>query len=391
MVKSLAVVAVSLYLRDWWMYGAGSSGARGSEVVQSCSSVNADQCYSFCGDVIVVEVNITDDRAVVDDLNVPPQLHNVQSSSVDLYCIANLPGYCAYDFWLLFTLVPLMLHLVQLNLQLLAWWWCQDFSPQQRQYDTVIMHLYPQVCAAATAGAATGAGGGVVLGRRPGAAVDGADYRSMIRQLQSPVYYSVFAFIEIVTVLYVWGELQFPSTFCGAVRPLSLYYYPVLMTLLDLTKFNIYVAAQYAYRGLYAEAALALLNAEMFLSNLWITTALAGLFVAHGVLGAVAWGRRVLCGGADSESAAVQAAQTCGSGDDVNVDVGQKDLESPAVVGAHPGMIVHVAGNPLHISNLSIVADHLDDDEPAGRGVRLASAVTTSGRTEWGKSRDTFG
>ena len=80
-------------------------------------------------------------------------------------------------------------------------------------------------------------------------------------------------------MLYVWGELMYPYVYCGAVRPLSLYYYPILMSLAELMKFNIYVSLQHSLAGRYSEALCAVLNAEMVLTNLWVSTVLAVLFL----------------------------------------------------------------------------------------------------------------
>ena len=63
-------------------------------------------------------------------------------------------------------------------------------------------------------------------------------------------------------MIYVWGELGFPPIYCGAVRPLSMYYYPLLMTLLDITKFNIYIAFKLMQDGHLWGGILAMVNVE---------------------------------------------------------------------------------------------------------------------------------
>ena len=115
------------------------------------------------------------------------------------------------------------------------------------------------------------------------------DRLAMLELLRTPSIYSIFAFIEICTCIYVWGELLFPSTFCGHVRPLSLYYYPVLMSLLDLVKLNIYISYQYFRRDLYTNSCLVLFNMEVFVSNCWVTTALAGMFVWSACCSIMIW------------------------------------------------------------------------------------------------------
>ena len=90
---------------------------------------------------------------------------------------------------------------------------------------------------------------------------------------------SVFSFLEVLTVIYVWGELRFPPIYCGAVRPLSLYFYPILMTMIDLIKFNAYVFTRLFRVKCYGEALMSLSNLEFFVTNLWITLVLAAAFV----------------------------------------------------------------------------------------------------------------
>ncbi len=106
---------------------------------------------------------------------------------------------------------------------------------------------------------------------------------ALLNQLSRRTFFNVFAFIEMFTVVYVWGELRYPPVFCGATRPLSLYYYPIALSMLDLIKFNIYVAVEHWKSGCHLDAALAPLNLEMFITNLWVTAALSVMFVV-GVL-----------------------------------------------------------------------------------------------------------
>jgi len=371
-VKSAIVIGISLYLTNWWTYSGGNSVPRNQDIVESCANPVVGNCYSFCGDVSQVDVQITDDDIAFDDYDVPPVMHVTERTTTSSYCIANLPGHCAYDFWLVFTLVPLVLHLVQLNLQLVSWWYYKEFTPQQKQYDTVILYLYPQAYVKDTTRR-------VVITRKGQGegSGEGYDYQGMLQQLQTPTFYSIFAFIEIFTVVYVWGELQFPSTYCGSVRPLSLYYYPIFMTLLDITKFNIYVSAQYVYSGMLLDGLLALFNIEMFVSNLWITTVLAVMFALN--LTAATWSAVVilLCG-APSDDSVVPKPKGGSNGDGTDVEAVVAEGGEHAA-GTEIGSPLHPAGTGAcagpSVTNKTL-GKHVDDevsDDGSGRGLRLSS------------------
>ena len=116
-----------------------------------------------------------------------------------------------------------------------------------------------------------------------------ASRTALLRQLSTPVFPSIFWFLELVTVVYVWGELLFPPVYCNEVRPLSLYYYPILMSLLDLMKLNIYASTQLWKAKRHVESLLMLLNLQLFGTHLWVTVAMGLVFVAtvlrDGVLG----------------------------------------------------------------------------------------------------------
>jgi hypothetical protein len=102
---------------------------------------------------------------------------------------------------------------------------------------------------------------------------------ALLYALRSPRFYCVFSFLEALIVVYVWGELVFPATYCNDVRPLSLYYYPILMCLLELTKFNLYVATKLCLAKRYSRAVLSLLHVGMVWLSLWISVSLGLYFV----------------------------------------------------------------------------------------------------------------
>jgi len=263
LLKLLLAVGIALGLTSWWRYG--SAGANGDAVVESCTNPDVASCNSFCGDVVTVNVNVTDDDYQIDDQLIGTPLFTTSKHYSDIaYCVAEFRGECAYKYWLIFKLVPIMLHVLGFVLQCLTWRHYRDFTPQQRQYDTIISYLYPDLY--------DDDGGVAGKGYK--------NYRGMFDELMIRPFDSVFSFIEIMTVFYVWGELWFPPIYCDSVRPLSLYYYPILMTLLELTKFNVYACTRVAMHGHIGEAILILLNFELLVSNLWVTTRLACTYAA---------------------------------------------------------------------------------------------------------------
>ena len=120
-----------------------------------------------------------------------------------------------------------------------------------------------------------------------------ADRLAMVQELQHPRFYTVFAFVELITLVYVWGELLYPPVYCGAVRPLSLYYYPILMSLLDLMKLNIYLGRKLVKAGRALEGVCALLDARCIVTHAWTTVVLGLLFVGGALLDA---GSLLCCG-----------------------------------------------------------------------------------------------
>ena len=311
--KVIVVVIISLSLSDWWAYADNPD-----DVVESCANPETE-CYSFCDTDKIVSVQFSDDDYMFDDEVVPPNKVINSHESTSTYCIAELMGACAYKYWMIFKLVPLLLHILSLILQFASWRISGNFAPQQVQYDIMLMFLYPEHKAnfsirvsdfdhehtfpgSVGDGDVDGDGDGIQPGCVSGA-VDSASNSTgdedgtfggegwtefkanrieMINWLRPGFtnLYNVFAFLEVLTALYVWGELMFPSTYCGDVRPLSLYYYPILMSLAELIKLNLYVATRYAVIGSYSRSLFALFNLELLWTNLWMAVVLAAWFGA---------------------------------------------------------------------------------------------------------------
>ena len=138
--KLILAMLIALTINDWWLLGPLDTS-----LVQSCSSSKSTSCESYCNDNSIVHVNITDDDYTVDVYTFPSDVEFNQHYNVYSYCIAELPGHCAYDYWLIFKLVPLLLHIMSFCLQILFWVLFRDFSPQRKQFDTTIRCLYPHI------------------------------------------------------------------------------------------------------------------------------------------------------------------------------------------------------------------------------------------------------
>ena len=131
--------------------------------------------------------------------------------------------------------------------------------------------MYPLMCA--------DTGGEVDLKRKPPEATF-ASRVALLHRLTTPVFPSLFWFLELVTLLFVWAGLLYPPVHCGSTLPLSLYYYPIMMSLLDLMKLNIYASVELFKLNRNLESALVMLNLRLFFTHMWITLALGVMFVA---------------------------------------------------------------------------------------------------------------
>lgn len=272
-LKLGVAIAISLSLSNWWTLNSAKDR---NQIVESCANPNVGNCDSFCNDVSIINTTvISDDYRFDDDATGLPQVNTASHTTFSFSCVAEFRGSCAYDYWLLFKLVPIMFHLMGCLLQCLGWWYHKECAPQQRQYDTVIAYMYPSLYSDIER-----------RKRQQEVTLTGnrwKDMRCMFAELMQRPFDSVYSFLEILTVVYVWGELWFPPIYCGSVRPLSLYYYPISMTLIDLTKFNAYIFTQLYAAKCYGSSVLALLNLDFFLCNLLITVCLSGVFIV-GVL-----------------------------------------------------------------------------------------------------------
>ena len=146
-IKLMGAIFISLALNNWWSYGSygGYNNNNNNDIIESCSSTNENNCYSFCNDITINNVNITDDDFYINTTSIPAVISTYGHYTLSPYCIAELPGHCAYDYWLVFKLVPLLLHIVSFLLQCMVWYKYDHFNPQECQYNVIIAHLYPLV------------------------------------------------------------------------------------------------------------------------------------------------------------------------------------------------------------------------------------------------------
>ena len=270
---------MSLAINNWWSFSGGTGD---NHLIESCSNPAPGNCHSFCDDIVVIDVEFTTDDfdfVNIDGSNVQNKTsHDIQ----DPYCIADFRSNCAYQYWLVFKLVPIALHVAGFLMQLLTWWYYKDFTPQQKQYDVIIAHLYSEISTATAPGAAAATATATDTDTAADTGQQNTDvvnYPEMFRGLLEKPYASVFSLLEVMTVVYVWGELLYPPVYCGSARPLSLYYYPVGMSLLELTKFNFYASRQLYKQKRYDKAVFALLSIEMMGTTAWVTTCLALIFL----------------------------------------------------------------------------------------------------------------
>jgi len=294
-LKLMFSLLISLSLNDWWSLSGSDA------VVESCSAPAVGECFSFCSDILVVNLAVTDDDYSFQDdyLGALPSVNFTSHLSDSSYCVADVTGQCAYRYWLIFKLVPLLMHVLIIVLQYTFLKLYGTFTPQKRQFDAVIAYMYPEMLGAtvlsedrssgvesdqSSCERSTSLSSGAVINSGIHASVNAVPWAdrsraALLEELTHPRLFGIFSFLEVLTMGYVWGELAYPSTYCGAARPLSLYYYPLLMTMTHILGFSMYVATKLRAQKRYTEAALVLLNVPLTATYLWVSVYLAASFV----------------------------------------------------------------------------------------------------------------
>ena len=291
--KLLVVIMASMSLNDWWKFHGAEFN---NDAVSSCASTDQTTCHTFCDtDPSLTLVTVNDDYS---------RSHYTTSG----YCSITLTQSCAYTFWMVFRLVPIVLHVIQLLLQCICLYKYRHFVPQQIQFDLIAERML-------------GLGLGIRMGNideesmvhkaqgnvvcsdssdnSTNATVSNPDtktspetenvigVKALIVELCDPPVFSIFAFIELVTVLYVWTELLYPPIDCNAVNPLSYYYYPLLMTLFEIYKMNAYLVMRYFARGDLWQCLLVSFDMEVLFTHAFITAMLGILFLPNILLNGI--------------------------------------------------------------------------------------------------------
>ena len=81
-MKLILVICLVLWIDDYWYYCTNPS----NDSIESCTSVEYNQCNSYCNDISTVLVNEHDDV-------------NGNHVTASGYCSANFDGNCACKYW----------------------------------------------------------------------------------------------------------------------------------------------------------------------------------------------------------------------------------------------------------------------------------------------------
>ena len=252
--KLIAVIVLSLGFTRWWSY---SGSQYNNDVVDSCSSTELDVCGTFCDHNSTLTLVTTNDDVYH---------HHFTTEG---YCTAELTQSCAYDYWMIFRLVPIVMHIVQFMLQWICWYKFRNFVPQFVQFELISNYLlidHVEDSPTESSSASTNVS---------------SSFNELMSELYKPPFYSVFAFIELMTALYVWSELYFPPINCTSVIPLSYYYYPLLMTMLEMGKLNVYLSLRQIRNKNGYQAVFLVFNAKVFFFNFVITCMLGLAFLPN--------------------------------------------------------------------------------------------------------------
>ena len=235
LIKLLFVIFISLYLEDYWIY-CGKKASQLDKVLDSCNSNDIDVCSSFCDSISIVNVSVK-----------ATPYPDIRLSETGGYCRATFESSCACVYWEIFKLVPILLHVLQFGIQCVCLWLFSNFNPQQNQY----MILEDFIFSSLLLKSDTIPEADVSMSYAESSFYVRCKYL-MISLSKFPMV-CIFSFLETITVIYVWMELIYGQTVnCDNSIRLSSVYYPILMTLLDFGKLNIYISSMYMKNKQYA-------------------------------------------------------------------------------------------------------------------------------------------
>ena len=235
--KLIVVIFLVLWIDDYWYYCANNS----TDMIETCTSAEYNNCNSYCDDVTTTLVTTNDDIFMF-------------HYSTGGYCTARFDGNCACKYWQRFMLLPLFMHLMHFILQTICFVCFYQLDPQQIHYNIINKYLTMEV----------------------GSAYEW--WSEVLRELCQQPYYSGFAFIEIITMVYVWLELWFTPVHCGGHIRLSQVYFPLFMTLLDISKYNIYMSFKHIRNNQWGASVTALFNLRFLGVYFLLTVVLGGVY-----------------------------------------------------------------------------------------------------------------
>ena len=240
--KLIIVIFLVLWIDDYWYYCAHES----SHIIEACTSVEYNKCNSYCDDVSTTLVTTNDDIGL-------------KHYTTGGYCTASFDGACACKYWQRFMLLPLFMHFLHFVWQAVCFSCFFQLDPQQIHYNIINKYLTMEV--------------------------KGNMYEwisGLLHELCRQPYYSGFAFIEIVTMVYVWLELWISPVHCGGHIRLSQVYFPLFMTLLDISKYNIYMSFKHIRSKEYIASVTAFFNLY-FMWVYFMLTVVLGFVYAYTV------------------------------------------------------------------------------------------------------------
>lgn len=183
--KLLLVGILTLILETDWQYCPNDlveRGSSGSDVVETCECQIQDG--GLCGTLCEADVD----------------------------GIATLTADCACTYWKAFNMGPMLMHVLHFIIQCVVLYLYGDYNPQGKQLYIIYYGTWEDI------------------------------WHHLIIDIPQ----SCFALFEVLTTVYVWlGVGVYQKVYCTAYLPLSSLIYPILMTVTEFTRLNIFAATIY--------------------------------------------------------------------------------------------------------------------------------------------------
>ena len=129
--------------------------------------------------------------------------------------VAELTKTCACRYWEVFQMGPMLCHVVHFLVQVMCIYLYNEFNPQGKQLYIIYYGSHALIS----------------------------------KELVWNIAQSSFAMIEMCTTIYIWlGVSPYPKISCTLYVPTSNFYYPILMTIIEFSRLNLFAASQvYTY------------------------------------------------------------------------------------------------------------------------------------------------